>query len=35
MNENCNPHCSANVDQNTVELVCGVAMNRTDEFVKD
>lgn len=34
MNDNCHPHCSANVDQNTVELTEGIAMERTDEFVR-
>ena len=35
MNENCHPHCTAHVDCNTVELTEGVAMNRTNEFLKD
>ena len=33
LNENCNPHCEAHVDQNTVELLEGVATNRTDEYL--
>ncbi len=35
MNENCHPHCAANVDHNTVELTEGIAMQRTDEFLRD
>lgn len=35
LNENCNPHCTAHVDQNTIELTEGVATNRTDEFLRD
>ena len=35
MNENCNPHCAARVDQNTIELTKGVTTNRTDEFLRD
>lgn len=35
MNENCHPHCIVHVDQNTVALTEGVAMNRTDEFLLD
>ena len=35
MNDNCNPHCSAQVDQNSVELSEGVAANITSEFLKD
>ncbi len=34
MNENCHPHCKTVVGCNTVELVEGIAMNRTDEFLK-
>lgn len=34
MNKNTNPHCSAHVDQNTVELVQGIATLRTDEFLE-
>lgn len=35
MNDNCHPHCSASVDQNTVALSEGVATHQTDEFIKD
>ena len=35
LNENCHPHCSAMVDCSKVELVEGIATNRTDEFIKD
>jgi hypothetical protein len=35
LNENCHPHCTAHVDQNTVELTEGIATNRTDEFLRD
>lgn len=35
MNENCHPHCVANVDHNTGELTEGIAMQRTDEFLRD
>lgn len=35
MSENCHPHCTACVDQNTVELSEGIAVNKTDEFLKD
>jgi uncharacterized protein (DUF885 family) len=34
MNENCHPHCTAHVDQNTIELTEGVATYRTDEFLR-
>lgn len=35
MSENCHPHCTARVDQNTIELTEGIATNRTDEFLRD
>ena len=35
MNDNCHPHCTARVDQVSVELTEGVATNRTEEFLKD
>ena len=35
MNDNCHPHCTAQVDQVSVELVEGIATNRTEEFLKD
>ena len=35
MNENCNPHCEAHVDQCAVVLTEGIAVQRTDEFIKD
>lgn len=35
MNENCHPHCTAHVDCTTVELVEGIATNRTKEFLRD
>ena len=35
MNENGHPHCTALVDTTTIELVEGIAMNRTSEFVRD
>ena len=35
MNENFHPHCKAIVDQNTIELMEGIATHRTDEFLRD
>ena len=35
LNDNCHPHCTARVDQVSVELTEGIATNRTDEFLKD
>jgi hypothetical protein len=35
MNENCHPHCSAYVDQNTIELMEGIASHHTDEYLRD
>jgi hypothetical protein len=35
LNQNCHPHCTAHVDQDTVELTEAVAKNRTDEFLRD
>lgn len=35
LNENCHPHCTAIVDQVSVELVEGIATNRTEEFLRD
>lgn len=35
MNENCHPHCEARVDQSTIVLTEGVAINSTYEFLKD
>ena len=34
MNENCHPHCSAHVNQNTVEITEGKGKTRTDEFLR-
>jgi hypothetical protein len=33
LNDNCHPHCTAAVDQTSVELLEGIATNRTEEFV--
>lgn len=35
MNENCHPHCTAHVTQDSVELLEGIANNRTEEFLTD
>ena len=35
LNENCHPHCKAIVDGVVVELVEGVATQRTEEYLKD
>lgn len=35
MNQNCHPHCECIVDLTTVRLVEGIAMNKTEEFIKD
>jgi hypothetical protein len=35
LNNNCHPHCKLLVDQDTVELVESVAMNKTSKFLKD
>lgn len=35
LNENTHPHCEAIVDCNTIRLTEGVAMARTDEFLRD
>ena len=35
LNENCHPHCQAVVDQIGVLVMEGVAMNRTEEFLKE
>ena len=35
MNDNCHPHCTAHVDQNTILLTEGIATNQTNEFLKD
>ena len=35
LNDNCYPHCTAIVDQTSVELVEGVSKTFTDEFIKD
>ena len=35
LNENCHPHCTAEVTWNTVILVEGIATARTDEFLRD
>jgi hypothetical protein len=35
INENCHPHTKITVDQTSVELMEGVATNRTEEFLKD
>ena len=34
LNENCHPHCTAKVDQVSVELLEGIATNRTEEFLE-
>lgn len=34
LNENCHPHCTAHVDQNTIELTEGIATHRTDEYLR-
>ena len=33
MNQNCHPHCEVRIDQCNVELLEGIAMARTEEFV--
>jgi len=33
--ENCHPHCFALVDSVTVQLVEGIATNRTEDYLKD
>lgn len=35
LNDNCHPHCTATVDQNSVALSEGIATNRTDEYLLD
>ena len=35
INENCHPHTKITVDHTSVELMEGVATNRTVEFLKD
>jgi hypothetical protein len=35
VSDNYHPHCIALVDAGTVELLEGVATNRTEEFIKD
>jgi len=35
LNENCHPHVIALVEPDRVELVEGLAMIKTDEFIKD
>jgi hypothetical protein len=35
LSDNCHPHCTAHVQQNMVELVESVALEITDEFIKD
>jgi hypothetical protein len=35
LNENCHPHCTAHVDQVSVELTEGISTDRTDEYLKD
>lgn len=35
LSENCNPHCQAVVDNIGVLIMEGVAMKRTEEFLKD
>lgn len=35
LNENCHPNCQIQVDINSVSLVEGVAVQVTNEFVKD
>ena len=35
LNDNCHPHCTALVDQTSVELAEGIATNRTEEFLRD
>lgn len=35
LNENCHPHCTARVDQTTVELSEAVAVCKTDDYILD
>lgn len=35
LNDNCHPHCQAIVDCTTAEVLEGVTIVRTDEFLKD
>ena len=35
LNENCHPHCSAVVDNDSVELAEAICRNITPEFLKD
>jgi len=35
MNENCHPHCKMIVGQMHMELLEGVATNKTEEFMTD
>lgn len=35
LNANCHPHCAAHVDSTTIELMEGIATNRTEEFLRD
>jgi hypothetical protein len=34
LNENCHPHCTISIDQNTIKLVEDIACNKADEFLK-
>lgn len=35
LNENCHPHCEAQVDQTSVYLSEGIANEQTNEFLRD
>jgi len=35
LNENCHPHCTAMVENDRVELLEGVCMEKTNLFLKD
>ena len=35
LNENCHPHCTAHVDQTTIEIMEGIANIQTDEYLRD
>jgi len=33
LNLNCHPHCTAHVDQTTIELTEGIAINKTEQYL--
>lgn len=35
LNDNCNPHCKVIVEADRAEIVCGSAMVKIEEFIKD